>query len=220
MRGKDTEGRFTMNYEVASISDGIEYDLQNPVGQRVLWWVYSEEATEVDPVYDVGAYTGGRMWHTPFVLPVVLASIEQGQLYQNDRGFYTLDQLRLIVNATELYSKLPRMAYSPDDHLKDRIEYRGHLFQPTLIYPKGHIQKHLVVVQIAAGEVKPEEWVNDPQFAHVAHPVVRELSQEFTPELAAETPNHYSDEFSLDFYTGVPQPQPAPSTTSFETQQR
>lgn len=206
MRGKNTFGRFSALYEIESVGAGVENDLQEPMGQKVRWWVYSEEGSEIDPVYSVGADVGtGRMWLPPFEISVVMATISQGPLYQNDRGFYTLDNLVLVVNATEMYTKLPDMAYGPDTHLKDRVEYRGHAFTPTLIYPKGHIQNHLVVVRIEALEVKPEELVNDVQFNHVATPVIRQFSEEFASDLASvKHPAEVSEEFSEeDFYTGV-----------------
>jgi len=213
MRGKNTFGRFSALHEIESVGEGVVNDLQEPMGQKVRWWVFSQAATEVDPVYDVGANTGtGRMWEVPFEMSVVQATITQGPLFQNDRGFYTLDNLVLVVNATEMYSKLPDMAYGPDAHLKDRVEYRSHVFTPTLIYPKGHIQNHLVVVRIEAQEVKPEELVNDVQFNHVATPVARQFSAEFSPEVAAITapPADTTDDFdSGDFYTGVSRRFPA-----------
>lgn len=193
MRGKSTFGRFSALYEIDSVGTGVENDLQEPMGQKVRWWTYNTEATETDPVYSVGADIGtGRMWNPPFEMSVVMATITQGPLYQNDRGFYTMDNLTLVVNATEMYAKLPGMAYGPDVHLKDRVEYRGHAFTPTLIYPKGHIQNHLVVVRIEALEVKPEELINDVQFNHLASPMKLPNEAEFSEEFVEG-----------DMYTGV-----------------
>jgi hypothetical protein len=132
------------------------------------WWAFDPDTTEVDPIYSVGSYDGGgRRWKEPFRLEVVLATISQGPVYQNDRGFYVTDNLTLLINSVEMYAKLPAMPYSPDVHLVDRIVYREKVFVPTLIYPKGHIQGHLVIGRVDAEEVKPEEVVNDPQFAHL-----------------------------------------------------
>lgn len=182
MRGSNTTGRFTTGYETESIAEGITNDLQQPVGQHVLWWFYSPDITEVDPVYDVGAYTGGRLWEDPFVLPVVLASIQQGPAYQNERGYYTMDQLTLLVNAEQMYSRIPTMAKTPDIHLRDRIEYRGGVFTPDMVFPKGHIHEHLVVVRIDATEVKQDELVNDPQFSHFVKKPLLALDDDFSSE--------------------------------------
>lgn len=164
MRGKDTTGRFTADYEVDSIHAGIQYDLQNPVGQWVKWYVFAPDATKVDPVYDVGDYDGGRAWQEPHTIPVVEATISQGPQYQNERGFYTLDRMSLVLNAAEAYKALPEMSFEPDSHLRDRVLYRNKLFTPVSVYPKGHIQNQIVTIRVDCVEVKPEEVVNDPQF--------------------------------------------------------
>ena len=177
MRGQDLTGRFDSLFEVDHIGVGVGQDLQNPIGQTVRWWTFDPEVSKTDPVYDVGSYDGGgRRWHKPFVVPVVQATIAQGPQYQNDRGFYTVDNLTLVLNAPVVYRLMPDMMEIPDSHLVDRITYRGAVFQPTIIYPKGHIQDHLVVVRVDAEQVKPEEVVNDTQFAKYGYdPLTEDL---------------------------------------------
>jgi hypothetical protein len=172
MRGKDLTGRFDPVFETDHIGVGVEQDLQNPVGQHVDWYRFDSASSTVDPTYDTGDYEGGgRRWEKPFSIHVVLATISQGPQYQNDRGFYTTDTLTLVINAIEMYEHFPRMSAFPDEYLLDRIVYRGKLFSPNLIYPKGHIKEHLVVARVDAEEVKPEEVVNDPQFQDFAYPI-------------------------------------------------
>lgn len=194
MRGRDVTGRFTTNYEVTSIGDGITADLQNPVGQSVLWWVFNPDATQVDPTYDVGSYwSHGRVWFTPFEIPVVLATIEQGVGGHNERGLYTVDMLRLVINTPEILPFIPSIVWEPDKHLNDRVEYRGGLFQPTLVYPKGHVQHDMVVIQVELEQIKDDQTVNDTQFnGNVRYP------SPFAP--AAFNPT----EFSGPAYPGNP----------------
>ena len=166
MRGKDPQGRFDTLFELDSIYEGISEDLQVPVGQEIAWWVYDSTNTVIDPIYDVGSSTSiGRVWKTPVTVPVVGATIVQGQFAENDRGFYTSDSLRLVVAIDVLESFFPGFSHEPDRHLKDRFVYRDEVFSPTLIYPKGHIHQHLTVATIAADQVNPDQLVNDPQFA-------------------------------------------------------
>jgi hypothetical protein len=199
MRGRNVMGRFTTNYEVISIGDGITADLQNPVGQSVLWWVFNPDRTHIDPTYDVGSYWNrGRVWFTPFEIPVVLATIEQGPGGHNERGLYTVDYLRLVINTPEILPYLPNIAYEPDAHLLDRIEYRGSLFQPTNVYPKGHVEHEMVVIQVEAEQIKDEEVVNDTQFNGR-----RQYPSSFSEEFAGKQfetedyppPAEFSDEF-------------------------
>lgn len=205
MRGQDLSGRFDSQFEVSHIGVGIGQDLEHPIGQTVLWWTYAPDESDTDPVYDVGSYDGGgRRWNKPFVVPVVQASINQGPQYQNDRGFYTMDNLTLVINAPVVYRLLPNLMHSPDGHILDRITYRGELFQPTTVYPKGHIHDHLVVVRIDADQVKPEEVVNDPQFVKYGYDV---LTEDAYP----------SDDLypGLTTFTGVPSDDPYPSDDTY-----
>jgi hypothetical protein len=200
--GGNLTGRFTTTFEVESIGQGITQDLQNPVGQSVLWWVFNPDGTHVDPTYDVGDYWNrGRVWFTPIELPVVLATIEQGPGGHNERGMYTVDFLRLVINTPEVLPYLPNIVMEPDKHLLDRIEYRGALFQPTTIYPKGHVQHDMVVIQVEAEQIKDEEVVNDPQFNGTrVYPAP--FSDEFAPrEFESEVfppPSEFSQDFDPD----------------------
>jgi hypothetical protein len=166
VRGKDPQGRFDTLFEMDSIYEGVSEDLQVPVGQTVQWWVFDATNTLVDPIYDVGSASAtGRMFKTPVTVPVVGASIVQGQYYENERGFYTSDNLRMIVAVDKMDEIFPGFSNAPDIHLKDRIVYRNEVFSPSLIYPKGHIHQLLTVITINADQVNPEQLVNDPQFA-------------------------------------------------------
>lgn len=164
MRGKSTIGRFSLPFELRAISEGLEEDIQQPLGQWLEWWRYADEDTRIDPVYDVGDYAGGRVWRPPVRLMVMRHSVEQGPLYPNDRGMYTQDDMVFVVNESEFARKLPNVAYGPDNFLLDRITWRGKVFHPTLINPRSHIHNTAVTVVIRATQVNPEELVNDPQF--------------------------------------------------------
>ena len=161
MRGRNTLGRFDPEYEVKSIRSGITQDLQAPVGQVVQWRVYDASATNTDSIYEVGAYTGGRVWRAALDLPVINAYIFQNEMYANDRGLYTVDTLRLFVNYDDVVRYLPTLDTQPDDHLKDRVEFRGQMYSPNRVFPRGQIQMDYSVLTVDLTQVKPEEQVND-----------------------------------------------------------
>lgn len=161
MRGSNQLGRFDQEYEVKSIRHGISQDLQRPAGQSVKWYVYDAENTNVDPVYDVGAPTGGRVWNKPVVLPVINAYVFQNEMYQNDRGFYTVDTLRLFINYNDVIRTLPSLDSQPDTHLVDRVAFRGQMYAPNRIFPKGQVQYDYMALTVDLTQVKPEEQVND-----------------------------------------------------------
>lgn len=161
MRGSNQIGRFDQEYEVKSIRHGISQDLQRPAGQTVKWYVYDEDLTVVDSIYDVGAPTGGRAWKKPITLPVINAYIFQSELYQNDRGLYTVDTLRLFINYDDIIRTLPTLDSQPDTHLVDRVEFRGQMYSPNRVFPRGQVQYDYMALTVDLTQVKPEEQVND-----------------------------------------------------------
>lgn len=169
MRGKNTDGRFSVPFELRSVSVGLEQDLQSPMRQFLHWWRLSTDETRIDPVYDVGDAAGGRVWKTPVKMWVMRHSVEQGPLYPNDRGLYTQDDMTFIVNESEFRTKMPDVAYVPDPYLLDRITWRGKVFHPTYINPRAHLHNTAVTVVIRATQINPEELVNDPQFNWASH---------------------------------------------------
>ena len=87
----------------------------------------------------VGRGNGGCSWTKGFALPVVNAYVFQNEMYQNDRGLYTVDTLRLFINYDDVIRFIPTLDSQPDTHLKDRVEYRGQIYAPNRVFPKGQI---------------------------------------------------------------------------------
>ena len=161
MRGGNAVGRFDAEYETHSIWDGISRDLQRPVGQDVYWYHYNPTNTEVDPIYDVGSPQGGRAYDSPVRLPVVNALVTQGQQWDNDRGFYTVDVLRLIVNFADVQKSLPLLPTNPDLYLKDRVIFRNGVFAPNRVNQRGQVEYHYMTLTVDMTQLKPEEVFND-----------------------------------------------------------
>lgn len=168
MRAANPGGRFTIQYEIDSIRSGISADLRRPVGQTVQWYVYDPEATQVDPVYDVGAAPSGRRWKSPRPIPAVSAVIMQGQTVQSDRGFYQTDIARFVFNIVEISRALPDISSTPDPHIRDRIVYRGNVFTPTHFDLRGLLTDRLTIVTVDANQLNPEELLHDTDFAAYA----------------------------------------------------
>lgn len=183
MRGQLVQGRFSIDYESKSIYEGISEELGYPVGQEVDWWEWSDSylqenyTTVVDDIYDV-SNTGvtpagekkGRRWVKPFKLPVVMAQLMRSTNVMNERGYYVSDTLRLVINVGEIQRLIPGVLSSPSQHIKDRIVYKGEVFVPTRVLPRGIFANNYAVVTIDCNQVNPEELVNDPQFATYALP--------------------------------------------------
>lgn len=177
MRGTRLQGRFDIDYEGKSMYEGIAEDLGAAVGVFVEWFrwqeYYLEENYEdiVDDIYDVSSSTPGkgRRWMLPFKMDVLMAQLIRSTNTMNERGFYVTDTLRLVLNAGDAKRMLPSLVgENPNQHIKDRILYKGQIFSPTRVLPRGHFGYKWAVVTIDCNEVNPEELVNDPQFQRYA----------------------------------------------------
>jgi hypothetical protein len=177
MRGTKLQGRFSIDYEGKSMYEGIAEDLGGSVGVEVDWFrwqeYYLEENYEniVDDVYDVSSSVPGkgRRWMLPFKMPALMAQLIRSTNTMNERGYYITDTLRLVLNAGDARRMLPSLVgENPNQHIKDRILYRGQVFTPTRVMPRGHFGYRWAVVTIDCNEVNPEELVNDPQFQRYA----------------------------------------------------
>ncbi len=183
MRGVREQGRFDMDYESLSLYEGIAEDLGGTVGVDVDWFRWQEYYLEdeyrdiVDDIYDVSSSVPGkgRRWMLPFKMPVVLAQVIRGGNQMNDRGFYAVDTLRLVLSAGEAKRFLPGLVGDePNNHMKDRVVYRNQVFTPIRVNPRGSFGYRWAVVTIDLTEVNPEELVNDPQFTRWALAPVRD----------------------------------------------
>lgn len=176
--GTDRNSRFGMDYEAKSIYEGIAEDVGGTVGQEVDWFRWQEYYLEenyhniVDDVYDVSASTPGmgKRWMLPFKMPTVMAQFIRGTNIMNERGFYVADTLRLVINVGDAERLLPSLVTEPNGHIKDRILYRGEVFVPTRVLPRGSFGYRWAVVTVDCNQVNPEELVNDPQFQRYASP--------------------------------------------------
>ena len=176
MRGTKLQGRFNMDYESKSMYEGIAEDLGGTVGQEVSWFRWQEYYLEdnyadiVDPIYDVSSSVPGKgkRWMLPFKMPTVMAQVIRGTNVMNERGFYTSDTLRLVMNVGDVQRMIPELLTDPNNHIKDRIVYRGEVYVPTRVLPRGSFGNRWAVVTVDFNQVNPEELVNDPQFKKYA----------------------------------------------------
>ena len=165
-----------MDYEAKSMYESVAEDLGGTVGVDVDWFQWRSDyldnnyATIVDDIYDVSSSIAGqgRRWVLPFKLPVVMAQIMRSTNIMNERGFYVTDTLRLVVNVGDIQRLIPNMLEDPSSHIKDRIIYRGEVFTPSRVLPRGAFGYRWAVVTIDCNQVNSEELVNDPQFQKYA----------------------------------------------------
>jgi hypothetical protein len=110
----------------------------------------------------------------PIKMPVVMAQWVRGTNVMNQRGYYVTDTLRLVINVGEAQRLLPSLLTEASKHIKDRIVYRGAVFVPTRVLPRGAFGYRWTVITVDLNQVNPEEMVNDPQFQRYASPSLPE----------------------------------------------
>lgn len=189
MRGNRVEGKFKIDFETKSMDEGIVDELRTPVGTEIDWWVWDDAALAadyenwIDPIYDVSNQTDGkgRRWIAPFKMPVIMAQQLRGTNVVNERGFYTVDTLRLVIAVDDLNRLLPSVVTSPTNHIKDRVVFQGNVFVPTRVLPRGRYKERYSVVTIDCNQVNSEELVNDLQFQEYTNQEI--TMDDFEPEL-------------------------------------
>jgi hypothetical protein len=182
VRGEQREGRFSIQHERGSIISGTTKEVVRTVGYEIDWWLYDQDLTQVDALYDVGSSVGGgRRYHGPHTIPVVNAALFQGVTVQSERGFYNTDVLRITINMDIIDGSslsggesrvIPELQYlptNPDAYLRDRVVFRKQVFAVKQIFPKGIITDDYTLFTIDCNQVNAEELINDPQFQEYAN---------------------------------------------------
>lgn len=158
------------------MEEGMVDELRTPVGTEVDWWVWNPNAFNdnyadfVDPIYDTSNQEDGkgRRWNEPFKLPVIMGQLLRGTNVMNERGFYVVDTLRLVVAVADFNRLLPQLVSNPNPHIKDRVVFQNEVFVPTRVLPRGKYANFYSVVTIDCNLVNAEELQNDPQFQDYA----------------------------------------------------
>lgn len=171
MRASAPGGRFTSDYELNSVGDGITADLTNPAGTSAQWWTYNAAGSAKDPIYDVEPVGAGRVWTGPKTIAISRASITQGSSLINDRGFYNADVLHLTVNVDDLREVSPEL-FTERGYIKPiidnvnlyRVVWKDQVYRPTQTQQAGQLANRHTIVTINLLQVMPDELVNDTQF--------------------------------------------------------
>lgn len=156
-------GRFDFRYELDSIATGMRKDLQEQVGQTIQWWVYDNDDTNIDPIYDTGdPVLGGRVFFNPIYLPVLGAVKREGRTPLNDEGFYTVDSFTITFSAdAAIKAGLGDIILRPDQHGVDRLIYENKVFFIEQVRVRGILTAGYTICAVDATQVKDEELVND-----------------------------------------------------------
>ena len=176
MRANAPGGRFTADFELNAIGDGITWDLTNPFGTYCEWWAYDKASSTVDPVYDVDSAVGGRVWTGPKSLHVVSANWMQGNVQSNERGFYNADMLNFTLNIDDLQEASPEL-FEARGAFKAKISegnryravWKDQVYRPYHVQPDGYLDDRGTLITIRMLQVMSDELINDAQFQQYAN---------------------------------------------------
>jgi len=176
MRANAPGGRFTADFELNAIGDGITWDLTNPIGTYAEWWAFDKVASTVDPVYDVDSAVGGRVWTGPKPIHVIMADWKQGNVQATDRGFYNADMLDFTINIDDLIEVSPELFETRGSYKakiseanRYRCVWREQVYRPYHVQPSGYLEDRGTLITIRMIQVMGDEMINDAQFQQYAN---------------------------------------------------
>jgi hypothetical protein len=157
------QGKFSADQETDRMFKGMR-GWRDVNGDWLDYYRYDAVNTQVDPVY--GETTGGRIYAAAVRVPCLHVTHLEGGNDQNAYGFYQNDDLDAVV-AFDLFIQMG-MTYADietQNYLKDIMRYERKVFRVTNMAIRGQIQRRDVIVGITATQIKPDELVDNPQFA-------------------------------------------------------
>lgn len=157
-------GRFSPDLEVNEINNALR-GYQDGYGDFVDYFRFMLETSEMDDVYDEG-HGVGRSYNGPIPLPSIQVIHTEGPQANTEGGFYYRDGISVTVSyAAFRRAGFPDADVNAADYLKDRLVYDNKVFRVTNVAVLGQLQRRDVIVSFEGAHVKPDELVNDLQFA-------------------------------------------------------
>jgi hypothetical protein len=134
-------------------------------GDWITYYRFDELSTIVDDVYDE-AVGNGLIFHPPVRMQCLHVTHVEGGNENSDRGFYYNDDLDARIGFDLfLQAGMTLADIATGNYLKDRVLYDRKLFRVTQLAVEGQVQQRDMIVGLSATQLKPDELVNDVQFA-------------------------------------------------------
>lgn len=134
-------------------------------GDTLRYYRYNSALSQMDPVYDeaVGA---GRAYFPPFAVPVQHVTHVQGQNEYGEYGMYYNDMLTAYISFAAFTGVgLSYADIETGNYLDDRVLYDRKIFRVVQLITQGQIQQRDILVLLRGVQLKPDELVDDPEFA-------------------------------------------------------
>lgn len=156
-------GRFNADNETDRMFQGLR-GWRDVNGDWLNYYRYNASATTSN-IY--GESTGqGRVYLSPVRVPCIHVTYMPGANDNAEYGFYTNADLDAII-AFDLFTQMGMTLADIETqlYLKDRVLYERNVYRITQIAVRGKIQERPTIVGITATQCKPDELVDDAQFA-------------------------------------------------------
>jgi hypothetical protein len=134
-------------------------------GDWITYYRFNDAATVMDPVYDE-AIGQGLVYSPPVRVQCVHVIHVEGGNENGDKGFYYNDDLDATI-AFDLFLEagMTMADIQTGNYDVDRLLYDRKLFRVTQLSVEGQIQERDIIIGLSATQLKPDELVNDVQFA-------------------------------------------------------
>lgn len=159
-------GRFDVDYyETKDINASLRGYQSVQVYDEVQYYRFSHNKSEMNDLFDEGDGVG-KIYRPPVTVPCLHVNHSEGPNEDTDTGFYFNDDLHVTASFDQLFrTGLLFQDIRTNRYLKDRMVYDSRVFRVTNMQTLGQVRERDVIVAIQATLVKPDELVNDPQFA-------------------------------------------------------
>lgn len=145
---------------------------QRAFGTTVDWYFFEPAQSTWDEIYGEGqdtAVTGGRRWRGPIKIPVLSANRREGPKVTSEDGMYILDtiDLRMSYEQARRVGLTPEISQNQEQHYNDRFVYDNLVWGIRDISITGQFEAsgRDIMVRILGVRLRPDELVNDPDFA-------------------------------------------------------
>jgi hypothetical protein len=159
------KGRFNSDFETDRIFTAME-GWRRSYGDVIRYYRYDASASQMDPVYDEAVGTG-RAYFAPIAVPCQHVEHAQGANEYGEYGMYYNDSLTAFVSFTAFTGVgLTYSDIETGNYLDDRVLYDRKVFRITQLMTQGQIQQRDILVLLRGSQMKPDELVDDPEFAN------------------------------------------------------
>lgn len=157
-------GRFNSDYETNRVFDAMQ-GWQRSYGDVLRYYRFDAAASQMDSVYDeaVGA---GRQYKPPIAVPCQHVVHVQGENEYGEYGMYYNDTLTAFISFFSFTGVgLTYSDIETGNYLNDRVMYDRKIFRVVQLRTQGQIQERDILITLTGSQLKPDELVDDPEFA-------------------------------------------------------